>query len=107
MPCASLALGVTSGRGGAGLLLFKMPVSHQKPKAQTSANRTYSGWILTTPGGVLRCASAWVARSIKPTQSVADAVSFFISLQRKAIRPLEPDRQWERQRSPKPKAAQD
>jgi len=87
MPRASLALGVTSGRGGAGLLLFKMPVSHQKPKAQTSANRTYSRCVWT-PEWVLCCASAWVAKSVKPMQSVADAVSLFISLTRKAIRPL-------------------
>ena len=51
-----------------------------------------SGWALTTPEWVLRCASAWVARSIKPTQNVAGAVSLFISLLRKAIRPLERDR---------------
>jgi hypothetical protein len=80
---------VTSGRAGAGLLLFKMPVSHQKPKAQTSANRTYSGWVFATPEWFLRCASAWVARSVKPTQNVADAISLLISLPRKAIRPLE------------------
>jgi hypothetical protein len=29
-----------------------------------------------------------VAKSVKPTQSVADAVSLFISLTRKATRPL-------------------
>jgi hypothetical protein len=58
-------------------------------KAQTSANRTYSGWVFATPEWFLRCASAWVARSVKPTQNVADAISLLISLPRKAIRPLE------------------
>ncbi len=53
-----------------------------------------SACVWATSEWVVCCASAWVARSVKPTQSVADAVSFLIATERDP--PLEPDRQRER-----------
>jgi hypothetical protein len=61
MPCASLAFGVTSGRGGAELLLFKMPVSHQKPNVLTlGVNNPRMGFVicLRRRGGDKRQANA-------------------------------------------------